>query len=775
MTRLSDDKRPVVVLLAIAIAALAVRLAYLAELAGNPLLSVLMGDSRGYDRWAQQLAGGQWIGTEVFYQTPLYPYALAVIFKIAGHDLFLVRIVQAVLGAASCALVGLAGRRLFDNRTGIIAALLLAIYPPAVFFDGLIQKSSLDIFLVTLVLVSIAEFQRRQEVKWVVALGVTTAALVLNRENARVLYPVLGAWLLLQFRDAPVRRRAGWAAVFVCATLLVLLPVGIRNYRVGGEFLLSTSQLGPNFYIGNNARASGSYESLVPGRGDVVYERADATALASKAAGRPLAPGEVSDYWLQQSFAYIRAQPAQWLSLLGKKALLTLNANEIPDTESIEAYADSSRILGGLAWFNFGVVLPLAALGAWCRRREWRRQLVLYGMAAGLMLSVAAFYVVARYRHPVVPLLLLFAAAGLRALPDLRRAARPEPAAGHPVRGTANRRPAGPAPRSSSGWSQEWMPGLAAAGLLVIVSHLPIKVVHDQTYINLGAHLVEIGRAADAVPVLLKAVDVDPGYAEPHFNLGLAYRETGAPQAAVDELTAAVRLRPDYIEAQSALGIMLRNMGRPSDAVEHLRAAVHASPGSAEAHSNLGLALMETGQLDEAVVEDRRALSLAPDSATFHNNLAVALQQSGDVRQAVAEYRRALSIKPDYDEAHGNLAFALASIREYDEAFRHFGEATRLMPGNARIRINFGIALCEAGRLADGLGQYREAERLSPDSIEAPYLAAEAYARAGRIEDSVSSLEKALGIARATGQADMVQKIGEAIRQTRAAMARRSP
>lgn len=761
-------------LVGIALVALAVRLVYLAELSGHPLLSVLMGDSRQYDQWAQQLAAGHWIGTEVFYQTPLYPYALGVIFRIAGHDLGVVRIIQAVLGAAACALLGLAGRRFFSDRVGLIAALLLAFYPPAIFFDGLIQKSSLDAFLITLVLVLLAEFQVRRHWTRLIAPGATTAALVLNRENAFVLFPVIGAWLLVQFRDVPVRRRAGWAAVFLSVALALLLPVGLRNYRVGGEFTLSTSQLGPNFYIGNHANASGSYEALVPGRGDAVFERADAMALASKAVGRPLSPGEVSGYWLRQSWGYIRTQPLQWVALLGKKILLTLNAAEIPDTESIEAYADASRMLGGLSWFDFGVVLPIAVLGGWTYRRQWRRLLILYGMGASLALAVAAFYVVARYRHPLVPILLLFSAAGLSALPDMRRARVLTPAGGRRSRANAHKRSIRQPP-SPQGWSREWIPGLAAATVVAIVIHLPMKVVHDETYINLGAWLVRTGRAADAVPVLLKAVAVDPSDAAPHLQLGLAYRSTGAPQAALDQLTTAVRLGPDSAEAHGALGLLLQGLGRPGDALPHFRDAARLAPESVEAHSNLGLALFYGGALNDAIIEHRRAIALAPGTASPHNNLGMALQQAGDTQQAVAEYRMALSIKPDDAEAHSNLALALTSTRDYEGAFRHFGEALRLQPGSYGVRINVGNALCEAGRIAECIAQYQEAGRLLPASIDPPLLAARAYGRAGRFAESIASLDDALVVANATGRTDMVPQIHEAIRQARALRERRAP
>ena len=113
----------------VGIGALALRLIYLAQLSETPLFQVLIGDGRQYDIWAQQIASGEWLGRDVFYQTPLYPYFLAVLYKVFGHHLLAVRLVQAALGAASCVFLGLAGRAFFNERTGLIAAAFLAVYP----------------------------------------------------------------------------------------------------------------------------------------------------------------------------------------------------------------------------------------------------------------------------------------------------------------------------------------------------------------------------------------------------------------------------------------------------------------------------------------------------------------------------------------------------------------------------------------------------------------------------------------------------------------------
>ena len=132
--------------------AFSVRLVHIWQIHAAPFFSVLMGDSHGYDEWAQRIAGGEWIGHEVFYQAPFYPYLLGVIYAVAGRSLLLVRIVQSLIGSVSCVLLVLAGARPFSTRVGLAAGLMLALYAPAIFFDGLLQKSTLDVFFVSLAL-----------------------------------------------------------------------------------------------------------------------------------------------------------------------------------------------------------------------------------------------------------------------------------------------------------------------------------------------------------------------------------------------------------------------------------------------------------------------------------------------------------------------------------------------------------------------------------------------------------------------------------------------
>jgi len=718
-TRLSAEKvssqapktarRFLIQLLIIGAGALVLRLTLLAELEGTPLFGVLLGDAKEYDAWARQIAAGHWIGAETFYQAPLYPYFMGLVFRVGGHYVFAVRLLQSIFGATACVLLGFAGRRFFNERTGLVAAALLAIYPPAIFFDALIQKSSLDGLFVASILAALGGCLAHPRMRWLVALGLALGALMLNRENARVLYPILLAWLLIGFPSAPLRKRLGWAGVVTAAAALVLAPAAIHNYYVGGEFFLSTSQLGPNIYIGNHPDAPGTYEPLVSDRGNAEFERIDATRLAEAARGGKLSAKEVSDYWLGRSLEFVHNQPSAWLALMARKVGLTFNAKEAADTESIEVYAEYSHVLRFLLWFNFGVALPLAVLGIWMTRNDWRRLMVLYAFVLGFAASVAVFYVMARYRYPMTPVVLLFAAAAISAVSTHRR-----------------------------GSIREWIPGVILALIVAVWSNLPARFPGDNTKVYLGSELVRMDRAPEALPLLKQAVAELPDYAPAHFSLALALGMVDQHQQALEEYETTVRLWPDDFKAQGALALALQEAGRPQEALDHFREAAR----------------------------------LQPDSAPAQNNLAIALHQAGNAAEAIPHYEAAIGLTPDYAEGHSNLALALAETGRGDDAVAHFQEALRIQPGNVGIHINLAELLMDRRRFAEALAQYEQAVSLSPASLDAQTKLAQAYARSGRCNDAIERFKVAIEIARAAGQVDEVSAILKATKDCQAGFGR---
>ena len=226
--------------------ALGLRAWHLLALRRSPFFDVLMGDSLGYDSWARRIAAGDWMGGEVFYQAPLYPYFLGALYAALSDDLLVVRFVQALFGSLSCVLLALAaGRFLRSRAAGVAAGVLLAIYAPAIFHDGLIQKSALDLFWLCGLLWLLSRIQDEPRALAAGAAGACLGALTLTRENAGVLLLPIALWLWLRFRTL------GWFRVALVAALLaglvaILLPVALRNRSIDGGFHLTTSQFGPN-------------------------------------------------------------------------------------------------------------------------------------------------------------------------------------------------------------------------------------------------------------------------------------------------------------------------------------------------------------------------------------------------------------------------------------------------------------------------------------------------------------------------------------------------
>src|SRR3972149_12243463 len=82
------------------------------EFRHSPFARVPVLDEKAYINWARQIAAGEVMGQGVFYQDPLYPYFLALVFKGWGESLWAVRLIQAALGLLSVYLVSGAARKL---------------------------------------------------------------------------------------------------------------------------------------------------------------------------------------------------------------------------------------------------------------------------------------------------------------------------------------------------------------------------------------------------------------------------------------------------------------------------------------------------------------------------------------------------------------------------------------------------------------------------------------------------------------------------------------
>ncbi len=653
--------REILIYLSVWVVAFAVRMVYLWQFEQEPVFHLLVGDAVTYDGWASRIASGEWLGGSVFYQAPLYPYFLGVLYTVFGRDFLAVRVVQILVGASSCVLLARAGRSFF-NRTaaGLLAGIVLAMHPTAIFFDCSIQKSVLDIFFVCALLAALGRLLERSRNPWWLVTGLVLGLLALTRENALIFLPVVLAWIFVAWSRELWNKRLQWAGLVLLGLAAVLLPVGFRNLLVGGEFHLTTAQFGPNFYMGNSGTATGFYTPLRGGRGSAIFERDDATTLAEQAMGRKLTPSEVSSYWSGKALDDIRADVSRWFKLLSKKWLLIWNISEVGDSDDQYTFADWSPLLQALnRLLHFGTLCPLAALGiclTWNRRKRiW----LLYAMILGYAGSVALFYVFSRYRFPLVPMLILFAATGLTLLRDALREAR---------------------------WRAIWT-GVATAVVATAICNRPMmseSLIRAATHINFGNAFILEGGIQEAIEQYEQALQLDPNDSYISFNLATA----------------------------------LMRAGHFKEAIGHLEQVIRVEPGDAQAHYNLGVALVRLGQPVQAMGHFEQALQIDPDYAEAHHILGSVMFDQGKIPAAVGHWEKALQIKPAYAEAHYNLANAFLRAGRFEEAIKHYDQALQIRPAYAEAHYNLGIALEQVGRVQAAIEHYEQAVLLRPDFVE---------------------------------------------------------
>ncbi len=398
----------------------------------NPLAGDLTLDAITYDRWAKALVWGGDAGSTQMMQAPLFPWFVSIIYRFFGPDLAAVRLAHAALGTIACAFVTVTTRRLFRSSTaGILAGLTAALYLPAIFYEGVLVPATLVLFLNALfvfVLVPESGYPSRTRLVFAgLVLGLTSAA----NPAGLLLLPFALVHLALFRRPISglfIRR----AAFFLAGLLAALGPLAVRNHGLAGEFTPLTSGGGINFYIGSNPEANGFYR--VPaymGRslgGTPEKQLEQMHLVASRESGRELTPSEVSSFWLRKGIRYGIENPGRWLTLLRRKTVFFWNAHERANVENLYFHRGFGGIIA-LPLLTFGIVAPLGLLGIFMSREQHAQLWILYGGTLSCFFFALIFYVLARYRLPVMVFLFPFAGAALTGLlKQLRDRRRVEPA-----------------------------------------------------------------------------------------------------------------------------------------------------------------------------------------------------------------------------------------------------------------------------------------------------------------------------------------------------------
>ena len=516
---------------------------------GSPYFDHPVLDAETYNHTALALAAGEGFPDRVFWQPPGYPYFLALVYALAGPGFLVPRLAQVVIGSLSAVLTCLIGVRLFGPRVGLAAGLGTAGYGLLIYYDGELLAPSLAILLQLVAMLLAVRAQGETDSRGWLAAGLFGGLAAVVNATVLVLVPVMAAF---------ARRRAPWVLL---GAALAIAPLTLRNWTQGGEMVLISSNAGINLFLGNNPR----YDETVamrPGRDWQALLRAPRLhgVRGARAA---------SAFFERRVLAFARAEPGAFLGLQGKKLRLLLAGDEIPRNQEIYPARAYSLVLRLLLWkapflaFPFGIVLPLGLLGLVVGAR---RAPMLAAMLVVFALAVLAFFITARYRAPLVPLLLVFAAEGVR-----------------------------------------WLVGSAdrLARLVAVAALLPLFLVT-----NLGQGPMATRMNPDA-----------------EFGLATWLEREGHLGEALVRYRTLAREHPTYWDAWYRLGQLLETAARRPEAEEAFRVARGIVPSHFDTLGWLAQQASDAGCLEEAAAHYRRAIDLDPASLLARAGLAHVLAE----------------------------------------------------------------------------------------------------------------------------------------------------
>lgn len=586
--------------------ALAVRMAYYLSVRhelwfANPII-----DSWNYHHWAKAILAGDILGKDVFVHSPLYAFFLALLYAVLGPKPDLAAGVQLVMGALSCGLVFLLGRRVFDRTVGAVAAAMAAVYGVAIFHEGTLLTVILIHMLNLGVLLTAYWAAGREKWQSWIWTGLLLGLSVLTRPNILLLALILLSWLWMMYQGH-WKKMAGPAVALCLCTAVVVLPATLRNMAVLHEMLLTVGNGGINFYLGNARDSRGVHVPFRELGLSASQQVQDFKAEAEKRLKRKLTYGQSSRYWSGQAWKDILADPLRWQRLLVDKLLFFLNDYEYTTSLHYYGVREITPFLKW-PWLFFGFVGPFALLGMIFAVRQWKFLWPLYGLVLVYAFSNISMLVSSEYRFAVMPAFFVFAALAMKQWFGYLR-------------------------------QKNWPQVMVTLCLLLLFGLL--------------ANVDVLGRELRAYHL-----------ATAHANFGNLLSRLEYYQQASEEYGMAKELLENKPENKAWLalkqGQALMDGGEYDQAQQALDEAYSLSSEDPEVIDSLATALTANQRYQQAIELRKKAISIEPGNAVYYYNLGITCLWANLDAEAEPAFRKAQELDP---KLSGEIAKKREEIR----------------------------------------------------------------------------------------------------------------
>ena len=418
MLKCFKKKKIIILLLGIALAALVLRLgvSYELQTANDGRNAVNMPspytDMATYKRLGELIAQGDF--KDPFYLANSHKYQpfynsvfLPLIYLTLGYSIWAVLIAQSIIGAATVYLVGLSTAKIWNRQAAVIAALMAAFSQILLLYTPYLLVATLQAFWLTLILYStVTAYNSGKKLHWITCALIVGCA-ILSRGNVWFMVPGVMAvavysLVLKKYKSETLWNRT-WkscaaALIFLVIVILPQVPFSYRNSVLLGRLCGPSSDAPTVLSLGNTPESPPGGREEAWGPGPMEYTLT--YQLWADKNSQESVPVRIWKWFWQEPLAYIE--------LNYRKLLLFWDYREIPNNVSLEMALKQSKFLS----YGLRTVFILIAALTGIYILTWRsfkkhdiKMLLLLYLVLSYCLSTMAFYILARFRAPAIPLL----------------------------------------------------------------------------------------------------------------------------------------------------------------------------------------------------------------------------------------------------------------------------------------------------------------------------------------------------------------------------------
>lgn len=324
-----------------------------------------------------------------FYYQPFYYAAfLPAILLLFGQNIWAVITAQAILGGITVFFAAWGAKILFNEKSGIVCALLTALSNVLIFYTPFHKIATLQTFLVTIFtfFLILAFKDEKERLRYWICAGIFLGMGCAARGN---LYIMLTGLIPLIIWKFPIKKSIIRIGVIIGMTIVMQLPFiiynSIQEKRLCGSSTASAAVLA----LGNTPEAP-------PGGLDLPYPESYHVFMKNeKTRSVPL-----------QILDYLFAEPLAYMEFTFRKVMFFYDEQDLPNNVNLTLQGGpflNNNIFGWVGW-----ILILSIGGIFFNLKRIFKEhdfgtLIVISNIIFYGLSISMFYNLARFRAPILP------------------------------------------------------------------------------------------------------------------------------------------------------------------------------------------------------------------------------------------------------------------------------------------------------------------------------------------------------------------------------------